>query len=80
MTKNEYYKLRGYIDILETLPPNGRYVHNLRNKLTGLKMLLFQQMAIPAAYEKEVRLLINKSLDNSENCATTVQNINTDSG
>lgn len=59
MTKNEYYTIKGYIAILEAASPNGRYVHKIRNKISGLRLSLDMQTSLPNGYEYEVRKLID---------------------
>ena len=65
MNKNEYFTIKGYINILKSAPPNGRYVHQIKNKLQGLQLYLDSQINLPSHYEYEVRKLIDALFESS---------------
>ena len=61
MNDNDKYKLMGYLNILERMPPNGRTIHQVKNKIQGLRLLLDGQVQIQPEYEEAVKQLIRKN-------------------
>ena len=60
LTYERKYLLLGYKDMLDKAPPNGRLIHEVTSKRTGLYLCLKAQADIDATYEMRVKDLIRE--------------------
>lgn len=60
LTPNRRLMLQGYECLLREAKPNGRYSHELANKLMGIRGSLQCGIDIAEHYEQEVKALIRK--------------------
>jgi hypothetical protein len=58
LSEARFYQLKGYYNLLETAPPNGRLVHDIKQKMTVLAICIQAGFDVESRHEEEIKDMI----------------------